>query len=90
MARSPDGRHLAALGYLGMVHVFDTRDGTEAARFPAGAAARALAFSPDGRQLAVGGRTLRRYPLHALDGDPAALRRASEQRWGAAEGSLGP
>src|SRR5262249_14502950 len=57
VALSPDGKHLAAVGMNGILHLFDPVKGVRrrAAVVQPKGALRAVAFSPDSRVLALGG-----------------------------------
>jgi len=52
---SPDGKHLAIAAPQGGIAIHDAQSGRELARLPGAAVYRALAFSPDGNQLAATG-----------------------------------
>jgi len=54
MTFSPDGTHLATASFDETARIWDASQGTEAARFATAGAVNAVAFSPDGRILAVG------------------------------------
>jgi len=54
MTFSPDGTHLATASFDETARIWDASKGTEAARFATAGAVNAVAFSPDGRILAVG------------------------------------
>jgi WD40 repeat protein len=49
---APDGKHLAASGHGGQVFLVDTATGAVVRRLPGGAGS--VAFSPDGKWLALG------------------------------------
>jgi len=77
VAFAPDGKSLAASGYekgkdgqiTGLVRIWDAATGAERAVLRADMGIpTALAFSPDGRRLALGGFTSRDDPVMSNDG----------------------
>jgi WD40 repeat protein len=68
-AFSADGRYLAASGAGMSLSIWDIAAREELARMELPASARAIAFSPDSRDVAVLGidGVLRRWPLHYTD-----------------------